>query len=170
MGKKASAEQPAIRCLPDRTSAGACARYLWAFPNTLIGLILAVPVLLTGGRLEAVQGVLELHGRLAAFALRRCVPLPGGAAAITFGHVVIGRDDYALATTRDHERVHVGQCERWGPLFIPAYLVAAVWGLLACGSAYSGNYFEREACSRSLTASTAPGAGKSDSRWPRARG
>lgn len=120
-------------------------RYLWAFPNTLVGLLFVPFVLSSGGRARVVDGVLELHGPLTTFLLRRCVPIQGGASAITFGHVVIGRDAPMLALTRVHERVHVRQCEIWGPAFLPAYLVASIWGLLSGQGAYMGNYFEREA-------------------------
>jgi len=120
-------------------------RYIWASPNSLIGLVFAPIVGLTGGGLALVQGVLELHGPFIAWMLRTCVPIRGGAAAITFGHVVLGRDRHALAATRTHERVHVRQYERWGPAFIPAYLVAAVWGLVMGAGAYQGNVFELEA-------------------------
>ncbi len=44
-----------------------------------------------------------------------------------------------------HERVHVRQYELWGPVFIPAYLAAAMWGLVTRTGAYDGNYFEQEA-------------------------
>ena len=30
---------------------------------------------------------------------------------------------------RAHERVHVRQCETWGPLFVPAYLTASLWAV-----------------------------------------
>lgn len=123
-------------------------RYLWAFPNTLVGLLFTPLVLVTGakGQIEVVDGVLELHGRLVAALLRRCVPIPGGAAAITFGHVVLGRDRMSLSATRAHERVHVRQCEVWGPAFLPAYLLAGLWALITGAGAYEGNYFERQAC------------------------
>jgi hypothetical protein len=120
-------------------------RYVWALPNTLVGLLFLPPLLLTGGRARFVSGVLELHGWLAAALLRRCVPLPGGAAAITFGHVVVARDAASLAATREHERVHVRQCEVWGPAFIPAYLLAGLVSFFARTGAYEGNYFERQA-------------------------
>jgi hypothetical protein len=32
--------------------------------------------------------------------------------------------------TRQHEHIHVRQCERWGPFFLPAYGVASVLALL----------------------------------------
>lgn len=123
-------------------------RYVWAFPNTLIGVLFVPLVVLTRGRLEVVDGVLELRGPLIARLLRHCVPIPGGAAAMTFGHVVLGRDRAALAATRAHERVHIEQCEVWGPAFIPAYLLAALWGAIAGAGAYEGNYFERQAFRR----------------------
>ena len=47
--------------------------------------------------------------------------------------------------TRAHERVHVRQCEAWGPFFIPAYLIAGAWAWLRGEGAYEGNYFERQA-------------------------
>jgi hypothetical protein len=120
-------------------------RYIWALPNSIIGLLFWPSLLFTNGRARAVDGVLELHGPFIAWVLRHLVPLPGGAAAITLGHVVLGRDADALSATRVHERVHVRQYERWGPLFIPAYLIAAMWAALAGTGAYQGNYFERAA-------------------------
>jgi hypothetical protein len=120
-------------------------RYLWAFPNTFLGLLFVPLALISNGRLALVDGVLELHGGLIALLLRRCTLIAGGASAMTLGHVVIGRDGPALAVTRLHERVHVRQCEEWGPAFIPAYLVAGLWGLLKGEGAYQGNYFERRA-------------------------
>jgi hypothetical protein len=120
-------------------------RYLWALPNTILGLLFLPLVVLTRGRMRVVDGVLELHGWLVSSLLSRCVPLPGGAAAITLGHVVLGRDENALCATRQHERVHVRQCEVWGPAFIPAYLAGAAWAFVTGRGAYAGNYFERQA-------------------------
>ena len=45
---------------------------------------------------------------------------------MTLGHVVLGRSAAALAETRAHERVHVTQCERWGPFFVPAYAASSL--------------------------------------------
>jgi hypothetical protein len=125
-------------------------RYLWALPNTVLGLVVLPLVVMTRGNVGVVDGVLELHGWLLSCALKHCVPLPGGAAALTLGHVVLARDANALCATRLHERVHVRQCELWGPAFIPAYLVAAVWGFVTGRGAYAGNYFERQAFRREL--------------------
>jgi hypothetical protein len=120
-------------------------RYIWTLPNSLIGLLFLPSVFFTDGGFQIVNGVLELHGSFISWALRHCVLMPGGASAITFGHVVLGRDPAALSLTRVHERVHVRQYELWGPAFIPAYLMAALWGLATRRGAYYGNFFEREA-------------------------
>jgi len=124
------------------------ARYVWALPNSLVGLAFVPTVGLTKGGLEVVDGVLELHGSLISWVLRHCIPLRGGACAITFGHVVLGRDRQSLVLFREHERVHVRQYEVWGPAFVPAYLAAAVWGFVTGAGAYHGNHFEREAMRR----------------------
>ena len=65
--------------------------------------------------------------------------------AITLGHVILGRTAAALDIARDHEWVHVGQYERWGPFFLPAYAVASLWAWLRGRDPYRDNRFEREA-------------------------
>jgi len=120
------------------------ARYLWASPNTFLGLFFVPIVVASRGRMEIVDGVLELRGRGVAAILRN-VPIRGGADAMTFGHIVVGRNRAALASSRQHERVHVRQCEVWGPAFVPAYLLASAWGAITRTGAYRGNYFERQA-------------------------
>lgn len=123
--------------------------YLWAAPTTAIGLLLLLPTLVTGGGVQVVRGVVEIHGGLAAWLLRHVTPLPGGSMALTLGHVVLGLNPEALDRSREHERVHVRQCERWGPLFIPAYFVGCGIAKLGGGRAYRDNPFEREAYGRS---------------------
>lgn len=123
---------------------GKMLRYIWAGPTTALGLLLAA-LALRGGRVALVDGVLEAHGPLLAWALTRLVPIDGGAAALALGHVVLGRNARVLAATRTHERVHVSQCERWGALFVPAYLAAAAWAFIRGGHPYFDNPFEREA-------------------------
>ena len=121
-------------------------RYAWASPVTVLGLVVALLTSLSpGGRLSVVDGVLEAAGGFAAFFLRRCTLLRGGVSAMTLGHVVIARDAALLDATRAHERVHVRQCERWGPLFLPAYLLGSLVALLRGGNFYYDNPFEREA-------------------------
>src|SRR5436190_23093279 len=91
--------------------------YLWSSPTTLLGLFFLHPAPLTGGRARVVDGVLEIHGGLTTFFLKNCTLLPGGASAMTLGHVVLGRNQESLDFTRPHERIHVRQCEIWGPFF-----------------------------------------------------
>ena len=121
-------------------------KYAWAAPTTAVGLLflLLAPI---GGRIgtQVVDGVLELHGGLVSLFLCRGTLLKNGASAMTLGHVVLGRYLYALDWTRDHERVHVRQCERWGPLFLPAYIFASAFIWLRGGKFYEENPFEREA-------------------------
>ncbi|HKV75448.1 MAG TPA: hypothetical protein VJN95_13090 [Gemmatimonadales bacterium] len=129
-----------------RPSAAQSLRYLWALPNTILGLGLAALAGATGGRVRVVDGVLEAEGGWIGPLLRHAVPLDGGAAAMTLGHVVLGRDASALVATRSHERVHVRQCERWGPAFLPAYCAASIGALLRGRHPYHGNAFEQAAC------------------------
>lgn len=123
-------------------------RYVWALPNTAVGALLLPLAMRRSGGIQVVGGVIEAHGPLVATLLRRCVPRPNGAFAITFGHIVFGSDNDTLQMTRPHERVHVRQCELWGPAFIPAYLLASVWGFAFGGGAYEDNWFERQARTR----------------------
>ena len=120
------------------------ARYLWASPTTLVGLVLAF-ALLRRGRAALVDGVIEAHSPLLGQALCRLTPLAGGAAAITLGHVVIGRNAEVLEATRAHERVHVRRIRVWGPLVVPAYCLAGLWALALGRHPYFDNRFEREA-------------------------
>ncbi|MCA9045877.1 MAG: hypothetical protein KDA69_16235, partial [Planctomycetaceae bacterium] len=70
---------------------------------------------------------------------------PIGAAAMTLGHVIIGLDAEVLDRCREHEWVHVRQYERWGPLFLPAYLGCSLYLWLVGRDAYRENPFEVEA-------------------------
>ncbi len=119
-------------------------------PTTAVGLAFLLPTLATGGRACRNGGVLELHGGVTTWFLRSVAGrvLPGGAAAMTLGHVVLGRDPETHDWARDHERVHVRQCERWGPLFLPAYGVASLVAWWRGQDAYRDNRFEREAYGR----------------------
>lgn len=123
-------------------------RYAWAGPATLIGLTCALAALPGGGRRRVVDGVLEAWGRLITRLLQRHLPVIGSASAMTFGHVIIGEDPVTLDLVRGHEQVHVRQYERWGPLFIPSYLLASMWIWIRGGHPYYDNPFEREARER----------------------
>jgi hypothetical protein len=119
--------------------------YAWAFPATLLGLPLVLLAWLSGGRSAMVQGVIEVHGGLVASLLRRGLPVLGPAAAMTLGHVILGRDPACLQRSRRHEHVHVRQYERWGPLLIPVYLTASFVQYMRGLDVYLDNPFEREA-------------------------
>lgn len=125
--------------------------YLWASPNTLLGLCWAVLARLTGGGWAVHSGVVEAYGGWAALALRYGTLVRGGAMAITVGHVVLGVSPAALDATREHERVHVRQYERWGPAFIPAYLLASACLWARGKDPYRDNPFEVEAYSKAIT-------------------
>lgn len=124
---------------------GVLIRYLWAAPNSLIGLVLACLARLSGGGWRNQHGVLEVHGPFAAWVLQKAMFLSGGVAAMAVGHVVIGCDDACLERCREHERVHVKQYERWGPLFLPVYALASLWAWARGGHYYRDNFLEREA-------------------------
>jgi hypothetical protein len=122
--------------------------YLWAFPNTLLGLLLAGISLASHGRVARVAGTIEVHGGWASRLLERLMP-PGGVDALALSHVVLGQSAASLERHREHERVHVRQYERWGPLFLPAYACASLWVWARGRDSYLDNPFEREASERS---------------------
>ena len=103
----------------------------WAAPGSLIGILLA-PLF---RERFVTRGVLLCEG--ASWPRR----LGWRYRAITFGHVVLAVDELD-EDTLDHELVHVGQYERWGPLFVPAYLVAGALARIRGGDAYRDNPFE----------------------------
>jgi hypothetical protein len=121
-------------------------RYLWAFPNTSIGLLLLIPSLVSGGRARSVSGVLEITGSFAAWVLQR-ISFRGPVAALTLGHVVLGVDEETLEWWRSHELIHVRQYEQWGLFFIPAYLFSSLAARLKGKDSYLDNRFEAEAFS-----------------------
>ncbi len=115
-------------------------RYLWAGPTTLVGLVIVILTLASGGTGRSVDGVLEIHGGFATWLLSRV-----NAAAMTLGHVVLARDVATHEWSRAHERIHVRQVERWGILFLPAYVVASLIAWRRGGHYYWDNHFEKEA-------------------------
>ena len=118
-------------------------RYLWASPNTLLGLALLPPTLLSGGGVRVERGAIEIHGGFARFVLRRCLLVT--ASALTLGHVIVGQDRECLDHARDHEHVHVRQFERWGPFMLPAYFLSSLLAWRRGEHFYFDNRFEREA-------------------------
>src|SRR5688500_21740 len=123
-------------------------RYLWASPNTLIGLAFALAGLAGGARARVFRGVREVHGPGIRWLLDRVIPGRASIQAVTLGHVVLGRDPRALESTRAHEEAHVRQYERWGPAFLPAYAVASLLAAMRGGDSSRHNRFERAALTR----------------------
>ena len=64
---------------------------------------------------------------------------------MTLGHTIVGQTENGLAVAREHEQVHVRQYERWGPLFIPAYLLCSFLLWIRNRDYYRENPFEIEA-------------------------
>lgn len=131
--------------------------YLWALPNSLVGLALALPCVGRGGA-RWVDGAIEVHGPAVA---RLFTLLPSGRLvirAMTLGHVVLGRDGACLEETRVHERVHVAQYERWGPLFPLAYLLASLAAVWRGADPYRDNRFERQAARADCDSSAGRGS------------
>lgn len=117
-------------------------RYLWALPNTALGMLVVGLSLASGGRVKRCRGCVEVEGGFARWLLdHRWFR----AAALTLGHVILGRDDRCLDRCRDHEHGHVRQAERWGPFFLPAYALASLWAVLRGGHYYRDNWFEVDA-------------------------
>jgi hypothetical protein len=119
--------------------------YLWASPVTVLGLFFLPVAWLSGGKACVKRGVVEVHSGLVGFFLRRGLPVLGPAAAMTLGHVILGRDAACLDHSRDHEHVHVRQYERWGVLLLPLYLGASGLLFVRGLDPYLDNPFEKEA-------------------------
>jgi hypothetical protein len=117
---------------------------LWASPYTLLGLVIGMIGLCTGGRARIRGRIIEFYGGAVTWLVRH---LPGGefTFAFTLGHTVCGQTAESLDIARTHEMVHVRQFERWGPFMGPAYLLSSLVLWLMGRRAYYDNPFEREA-------------------------
>lgn len=120
------------------------AKYFWAAPYSLLGLLFGLLAVLLGATGRRAGGALEFGGG-ALGRLLRWLPPRLSFSAITFGHVILGVDHSTLAEMREHEQVHVRQYERWGPLYVPAYLISSLVEFLRGRNPYRDNYFERQA-------------------------
>jgi hypothetical protein len=98
----------------------------WAAPTSLVGF-LVLAMVCRGARIRWVDGALEVWGPAICGMFQRFSPIK--AEAMVLGHFVFGTSSEMLAAVRRHERIHVRQVECWGPLFLPAYLIASavVW-------------------------------------------
>jgi hypothetical protein len=119
-------------------------RYAWASPWSFVGLMLALPAVLSGATARVHRGALEVAGGWLGQQTEG-LPRPFGFSAITFGHVILGVSHECLQPLRPHEQVHVRQYERWGPFFVPLYLGSSLIQWVRGGDPYRDNRFEREA-------------------------
>jgi hypothetical protein len=111
-----------------------------------------LPLAIRRAHWRVAGGALEITSPALGWFLRsawaRALSGGNGFAAATIGSVIVASDEAALAGCRTHERVHVRQCERWGPLFPLAYIAAGVWVAIKGRSwhaYYHDNPFEVEA-------------------------
>lgn len=123
-------------------------KILWAAPWSLFGLAIGVVGLMSGGRARRQGRMLEIWGGCLPSILR-VFPFYSGSPVATFGHVVLGRTDRHLDACREHQLIHVRQYERWGVLFVPAYLACWVAMWLRGKRPYYDNPFEQQAFSES---------------------
>jgi len=131
------------------------ARYAWALPATLAGLLLSLIAFALGAKGRLVEGAVEIAGgRIDACVL--VFPRHCRFGAITFGHIIIGVDHQTLAHHRLHEHVHVRQYERWGVLFFPLYLGSSLLQIARGRDPYLSNAFEREAFANSASCELRP--------------
>jgi len=126
---------------------GSMARYVWAFPATLVGVMFSLIALGAGARVHFVGGTMEVVGGSVGRVIG-VMPASLRFTAITLGHVIVGIDHDALRRARFHEQVHVQQYERWGVLFFALYILSSVVQLVRGRHPYFDNCFEREAHER----------------------
>ncbi|MCR5886105.1 signal peptide prediction [Rhizobacter sp. J219] len=132
------------------------AKMLWAAPCSAIGLLLATIPLALGGKAAWRQGALEVTYRQSQAScgkLARSLPFRG----IVFGQVILAVSEEELFRIGPHERVHVEQYERWGPVFFLAYGLSGLGQLLHGRSPYWYNHFEVQARQRSTEVHRASG-------------
>ena len=96
--------------------------FVWTLPNTVIGVVAG---LLTFQPPRIAHGLLLFDRRPRGLTVfLRAIDRE----AMTLGYVVVSASPVE-GTLLAHERAHVAQYRRWGPLFIPVYLgLAAVYG------------------------------------------
>ena len=90
--------------------------YLWALPNTVLGLCFVPVALLTGGKVRRNLGAIEVHGGFVEYFLSKMLYINAG--AMTLGHVILGQNPEMLDRCRKHEHVHIRLDERFGPFIV----------------------------------------------------
>lgn len=116
---------------------------LWALPLTILGLLVAFPVLAWRGHAYVVRDstpALLVCGPVGDFLLAHH---PFGAmSAMAIGHVVLSEQKGLTRQILTHELEHVRQAARWGILFPFAYIASSLWAKLRGRDAYWHNVFE----------------------------
>ncbi|MGI4847190.1 MAG: signal peptide prediction [Janthinobacterium lividum] len=116
---------------------------LWAAPLTLMGLLLALPVVCWHGRIRLVDGPTPALLVSGPWADHMLAHHPFGAMiAMAIGHVVFEERSGLSKRILSHELEHVRQAAAWGPLFPFAYIGASMWARLHGRDAYFHNVFE----------------------------
>ncbi len=121
-----------------------CLLVLWVSPYSLLGLGIGSLGMLLGGRGRFRDGAFEFYEGGTARFVRR-LPTGPTTAGFTLGHVILGQTGDGLELVGKHERIHMRQFERWGPLMGPAYLGASAWLWWQGRDPYRDNPFEVEA-------------------------
>lgn len=127
---------------------------VWALPCSFVGGLLALPVLLAGGKAQRVGPAIEVW-------LHEAEPPRGSRAArlrfaaITLGNVIVGVSRPELERLRSHEQVHVRQYQCLGPLFFVAYPLASLLAIARGQCAHRGNVFEVQAFRHSARSANA---------------
>lgn len=93
--------------------------FIWTLPNTVIGLVLGL-LTFQAPRLHAGALVFDRGPRGLTRAMRAM-----NRSAMTVGFVIVSGVPVEGQLLL-HERHHIRQSMRWGPLFIPVYLLLAV--------------------------------------------
>ena len=92
--------------------------YVWASPNTLLGLVFGV---VSFQRPRVADGVVLFDRHVRGFVWTLHLFRRG---AVTYGHVILA-DRPVEGALLAHELHHVRQYERLGPLYIPLYVL--IW-------------------------------------------
>jgi hypothetical protein len=130
------------------------AQWLWAFPLTAVGLVVALFLYLyslfwkknrhfSDVDIDKFAIVFIVYGDATRWLLAHH-PF-GPMDAIAVGCCVFARDEASLARTLPHELVHVRQAMQWGIVFPLPYAACSLWCALNGRCPYADNYFEIQA-------------------------
>jgi hypothetical protein len=115
----------------------------WAAPLTLLGILLALPVLLLRGHIQLIRHPTPALLVRGPFADRMLSRHPFGAmSAMALGHIIIAEKEGLSSRVLIHELAHVRQAMRWGIAFPFVYLASSAWAALRGRDAYWHNRFE----------------------------